>query len=321
MKRIPVAFCFDDNMWMLFGVAITSLLYHSVGKCSYDIYCVVPDTFCESKRHELEMLIANKDKNSTITFLNANHDFDKSNTKQYSVGIYYRFMLVKLLPNIDKIIYTDVDVVFTDSLIDLFNIDLKKNLIAGISDATQNRMWPSNKNAYVNSGVLVINLSEIRKLNMYKQWLKLSMDDCFDYPDQDILNKTCDGKITYLPMRYNYMPGDGNRLQCAVNSGVYAQSDYDNARHNPCIIHYILRQPWKNRENIDGPNWWKYCYMTPFYAWFYNNINHELNLIKKDILLFNCIKLITIKVRQHKIKYYLFGFIPLFLVKIPDRFA
>jgi lipopolysaccharide biosynthesis glycosyltransferase len=165
-----------------------------------------------------------------------------------------------------------------------------------------------------------MNVKELRKLDLYKIWIDLSKEDIFNYPDQDILNKTCDGKILYVPMRYNYMPGAGGRFEKPIKAGIYTEQEYKQALINPAIVHYILRQPWKNRENILGDFWWKYAYMTPFYAYFRSKIDHEPDLIKKDVLLFNCIKLMTIKVRQTKVKYYLFGFIPLFLVKIPDRF-
>ena len=221
---------------------------------------------------------------------------------------------------VDKIIYCDADTTFHDNLLKLWDLDIKDNLIAAVSDADQNnRLWPKMGN-YINSGVLLMNIKELRKKNMYKDWLNLSKQSCFAYPDQDILNKTCDGKILYLPMRYNYMPGGGGRFERPIEQGIYSRAEYIEAVKNPAIIHYILRQPWKNRENIVGDLWWKYAAMTPFYAYFRSKIDHVPDLIKKDVLLFNCIKVMTIKVRQTRVKYYLFGFIPLFLIKMPDRF-
>lgn len=320
LPKINVAFCFDENMWMLAGVAIASLLYHAMEKCCYDIYCVVPQDLSQSKRDELGLIVKNMDENSKIIFLNANNDFNDSVTHQYSIGIYFRFMLLKLLPKtVDRIIYSDVDVVFCDNLLDLYNVDMKNNLIAGVSDAEQGRQFPKNGN-YINSGVLLMNMKELKKLDLYDKWIDLSKQDVFAYPDQDILNKTCDGKILYLPMRYNYMPGPGGRFEKPIRDVIYTQDDYVEAVKNPAIVHYILRQPWKNRENLLGDLWWKYAAMTPFYAYFRNKIDHEPNLIKKDILLFNCIKIFTVKVRQTRVKYYLFGFIPLFLIKMPERF-
>ena len=320
LPKINIAFCFDSNMWMLAGVAITSLLYHTMNKCSYDIYCVVPENLSQSKRDELSMIVKKADTNSNLIFLNATHDFDGSATKQYTVGIFFRFMLLKLLPkNIDKIIYCDSDVTFHDNLLGLYNVDMKHNLLAGVADAEQGRQYPKN-GMYINSGVLLMNIKELRKIGLYEQWLELSRQDIFVYPDQDILNKTCDGKILYLPMRYNYMPGPGGRFEDPIKVGTYTKQDYIEAVDNPAIVHYILRQPWKNRENLLGDLWWKYCYMSPFFMYFRSRIDHEANLVKKDILLFNIIKILTIKIRQTKEKYYLFGFIPLILIKKPDRF-
>lgn len=320
LPKINIAFCFDENVWMLGGVAITSLLYHAMGKCSYDIYCVVPETFAQSKRDELEKIVKDKDTNSNIIFLTANHDFDKSGAGPYTIGTFFRFMLLKLLPSsVKKIIYSDIDVTFHDNLLDFYNIDMGNNLIGGVPDADQGRQWPKN-GLYINAGVLLLNVAELRKADLYNTWVDLATTGGFEYFDQDILNKTCDGRILILPMRYNYMPGGGGRFERPISAGTYTQQDYTDAVKNPAIIHYILRQPWKNRENIVGDLWWKYAYMTPFYACFRNKIDHEPNLIKKDILLFNCIKIFTVKVRQTRVKYYLFGFIPLFLVKLPDRF-
>ena len=193
IEKINIAFCFDENMYMLAGVAIASLLYHAMNNCAYDIYCIVPEAFAKSKRDELVAMVESKDKNSKIIFLNANRDFDNSVVKQYTPGIFYRFMLLKLLPkNIDKIIYCDVDVTFHDNLIDLYNIDMKDNLIAGVADADQLcRAYPNN-GSYINSGILLMNVSKLRLINAYDEWLKLSKQDIFAYPDQDILNKTCE---------------------------------------------------------------------------------------------------------------------------------
>lgn len=313
---ISVAFCFDNNMWMLAGVAIASLLYHGQGQVEYNIYCVVPKNLGAAKRRELVDMVARLDENSRIEFLDANNDFDASVVKQYTTGIYFRFMLAKLLPDTDKIIYCDVDVSFGDSLKELFAIDMGQNIIAGVRDASQGRKWPSNKNGYVNSGVLMLNLAEIRRLGMYEQWIELSRSEEFAYPDQDILNKTCDGKILYLPLKYNYMCGaDGHRLSAVIPQGIYSAQEVEDAKANPVIIHYILRQPWLGRAHMCGDQWWRYAAMTPFYAAFQARITQMPDVVIKKVLLFNCINLMTIKIRQHNVKYYLFGKIPLCRVK------
>lgn len=314
-KKISIAFCFDNNMWTHAGVAITSLLYHGRGVCAYDIYCVVPSDFGGSKRRELTSVVANMDPNSKISFLNANNDFDDSVTHQYTVGIYYRFMLAKMLPKIKRIIYADVDVAFNDCLDELYNCDIGDNVIAGVRDASQGRAWPSQKNGYINSGVLVMDLDKIRRLGLYEKWIELSKCDQFMYPDQDILNKTCDGRILYLPLKFNYMPGAGNWLQPAVAQGIYSESEFMDATKNPVIIHYILRQPWLGRANLCGDVWWRYCAMTPFYAAFLARIRQMPDVVVKYVKVLNCINVMKIKMRQNDIKCYLFGLIPICRIK------
>lgn len=228
-KRISVAFCFDENMWMLAAVAIASLLRHRRGRAPYDIYCVVPADFANARRDEMQDMVAKRDADSRLVFLDANHDFDKAVTHQYTVGIFYRFMLARLLPDVDKIIYCDADVSFCDSLQDLYDMDMGDNVIAGVRDVSQGRPWPANKNGYVNSGVLVMNLAAVRESGMYKEWQRLAMQDCFAYPDQDILNKTCDGRMLYLPLRYNYMPGAGGRFGPAIAAGIYTAAEIGRA--------------------------------------------------------------------------------------------
>ena len=316
VPSINVAFCFDNNMWMLAGVAIASLLYQGCGQVIYNIYCVVPKNLGAAKRRELTNMVAAMDEKSSIVFLDANDDFDASVTKQYTTGIYFRFMLARLLPDVDKIIYCDADVSFGDSLNEMFEIDMGDNVIAGVRDASQGRKWPSNKNGYINSGVLIINLAQVRQLGLYEKWIELSKSDEFAYPDQDILNKTCDGRILYLPLKYNYMCGaDGRRLSAVVPCGIYSKDELEDARNNPVVVHYILRQPWLGRAHLLGDQWWRYAAMTPFYEAFRARVSQMPDIEIKKVLLFNFINLMTIKTRQHNVKYYLFGKIPLFRIK------
>lgn len=311
---VNVAFCFDENMGMLAGVSIMSLIYHA--RRPVDIYCVVPSDFSTAMRGELTRMVHEFNPMHQITFLNANHDFDASVTKQYTTGIYYRFMLVKLLPaHIDRIIYLDADTTVCGDLGELFDGDMGKNLIAGVRDGGQNRPWPSNPNGYINSGVLVMNIREIRRTKIYDVWRQLSMSDEFSYPDQDILNKTCDGRIQYVGPAYNYMCGDGTRLDRAGEMGIYTRDELASAHKNPMIIHYILRQPWRGRENAMGHIWWRYAAMTPFYHAFRAKLDQRPNTTRQWILIFNMIPLCLIITRDRRREYRLFGIIPLVKIK------
>ena len=314
-ERISIAFCFDDNLWMQAGVAIASLLYQANGAL-YDIYCVVPAHFAQSRRREIINIAKNLNADAHVVFLDANNDFDGAPTREYTTGIFYRFMLVKLLPKtVDKIIYADVDTVFCDSLADMYAIDMGENLIAGVADADQGRPFPAKHNGYINSGVLIMNMAQIRRQKLYDVWHRMAMAGGFRYADQDILNKTCDGRILYLPPRYNYMPGPGGRFAKTIENGIYSARAVFDAQTNPAIIHFILRRPWLGHDNLCADQWWRYAAMTPFYAAFRAKIDTAPDVVETRVLLFAAIPLLKIKYMRDNVRCLLFGKIPLYRCK------
>ena len=47
---------------------------------------------------------------------------------------YYRYLIADLKPQLDKCLYIDVDVIVSDSLNGLWNIDMGQNYIAGVQE-------------------------------------------------------------------------------------------------------------------------------------------------------------------------------------------
>ena len=190
-KRVNIAFCFNKNLVKVAKVTIISLLENSKNKCNYNIYCVIDNSVSEKDKKGYFNLMK-KYSNNTLTFLYANNDFNKSYLGKWNVGIYYRLQLVKLLPNLDKIIYVDVDTVFLNDLSDADKIDLKDNIIAGVKDSDN----------YINSGFCIFNLKEIRKQKLYDKWIHLSQINKYNFPDQDLLNYTTQNKQKYISLKY-----------------------------------------------------------------------------------------------------------------------
>ncbi|MDR0618122.1 MAG: hypothetical protein LBG23_05145 [Endomicrobium sp.] len=82
-------------------------------------------------------------------------------------------------------------------------------------------MYPITKNdIYINAGVLLLNLKNLRADNVNKSWINLAEKESFPFHDQDIINLTCKGKIVFLPPEYNFAT--------------------DNAK----IIHFANNKPW-----------------------------------------------------------------------------
>ncbi len=248
-ETINVAFCFDKRGANLAAVAITSLLNVSQNKCHYDIYCVVPKDLDNETKKTVSSLT--KGTKSKIIFLAANNDFDKSYLHHWPISIYYRTMLPKLLPNIDKIIYADIDVIFCNNLIEAYNIDMGNNYISGVK---------AHNDTYINSGFLIMNLKQIRKDKIYTKWIKESQINKYLNPDQDLLNYTCNGHILYLPLKYNFQPMDGTHI-----FKYHTDVEISDIQHHLVVLHFSnWMKPWHKKENrpIFSELWWQYADKT-----------------------------------------------------------
>jgi lipopolysaccharide biosynthesis glycosyltransferase len=246
-SSIDVAFCFDENVVEQAKLSIVSLL-RSAGSVSYNIYCLVPKNFRQSFKNELESIIKKQCDSSSITFLEANDDFEQS-CKWKTPAIYYRLMLPRLLPHLDKIIYADVDTIFHNSLAEVNRVNLGLNLVAGVKDMLNvSSAWKSVKDnflkrklvrgEYINSGFLIMNLKELRIQNLYEKWVEISLENDHLFPDQNILNYTCKGKKLFLPLKYNFVPTVYAR---ALLENVYSLDEYNEAIAHPIMVHYAGR--------------------------------------------------------------------------------
>lgn len=248
-KRIPVAFCFDANGCKLAAVAIKSLLDSSKDRCDYDIYCVIADdvdkTLCDIIKNVTKGTL------SKVYFKHGNHDFDKSYRAGWPIAVWYRLMLPELLPDVDKIIYADIDIIFCNDLIDMHELNMGTNVVAGV---------PTQKSGYINSGFLVMDLAKIRKESIYDTWVKTSQEHQFQNPDQDLLNYTCKNRILFLPVKYNFQARLGSRI-----FKMYSEIELDDLKHNLVIMHYSnYIKPWDTNRTrpIYSELWWKVARTT-----------------------------------------------------------
>ena len=250
--QIPIAFCFNGNGYKLAAVAIKSLILSAKKRCDYTIYCVIDRSVLAEHRRVLGQMIQGS--SSQIVFITANHDFDRANRRGWPVAIYYRMMLPKLLPDLDRIIYADIDTIFCQDLTELAQLDMGTNLVAGVRDYA---------NGYINSGLLVMNLSRMRAENIYDKWLSAAHRKDYKNPDQDLLNYTTRGRILYLPLRFNFQSMLGARLFKTHDARAF-----DDLRHRLVVMHYSnWMKPWYSpiKRPVFSDIWWNIARQTGLY--------------------------------------------------------
>ena len=118
-------------------------------------------------------------------------DTNKLRGDYVTMTIYFRLFIADMFPQYDKAIYIDADTVAEDDLTTLFATDLGDNLVAGVADPVMmtypetmtyiQRDFGIRPGKYINSGVLVMNLAQMRQEHFSDRFLHL----CEDLPLYD----------------------------------------------------------------------------------------------------------------------------------------
>lgn len=173
--------------------------------------------------------------------------------KRYPIEIYFRIFAAKYLPkNLDKILYLDTDIVVINKLKELYETDFENNYFIATTHIQkllhkfhEIRLGLNKKYPYINTGVLLMNLTELRKRPIEKE--------VFDFvrknkkklmlPDQDIISTLYGDKIKLVDnLKYNL----GERALNLYNiSHPTHQITTKWINKNAIIIHYYGRnKPW-----------------------------------------------------------------------------
>ena len=179
---------------------------------------------------------------------------------------YYRLLIPEIFRNLDKCIYLDGDTICCSDILELYEEQVDDYYIGGCmgellnwnADFAKNiaaRLDVPSGERYINAGVLLMNLNELRKIS--RQLISESHKN-YQTQDQDVINKCCYGKIKFLHPKYNLYSWTENMFKKNMVFR-YNERDMEEAIHNPCIIHYAneYTKPWRNNKCILYDFWWK----------------------------------------------------------------
>ena len=258
---IPVFFAVDDGYIPFLGIALKSLIDNASDENKYQIKILYTNVSGENirriKKYEKE--------NINIEFVDLNKQLEDIKEKLYtrnyfSNTTYYRLFIPELYPEYKKAIYIDSDTICLTDIANLYNIDMKNNLIAGVPDGAiqaidvfkdyvERVVGVSDYNNYFNAGIIVMNLEELRKYKFQDKFIYMLGKVRFEVAqDQDYMNRLCKGRVKLLDFSWNRMPIMGK------------QTGYIN------IIHYNLgAKPWYFDDVLYQEYFWKYAEKTDFY--------------------------------------------------------
>lgn len=180
-----------------------------------------------------------------------------------NVMMYARLLLPSMLPNLDKIIYLDCDLVVNRDLKDLWDFDINGVALAMAPDhyyndkATLQRLGMKDC-YYLNSGVMVMNLDYCRRHDVPKRIISFIEErgEELIFFDQDALNVILQKERKELPTKYNCSPFHFIKIIDSLPIE-WRKAIYD-ARENPIIFHYMGKaKPWLLGSYVPGKELFK----------------------------------------------------------------
>lgn len=262
MNIIPIAFAFDNNLVLPACVCIESLLRNANPDTLYEIF-IISSANDKLDTYSLDKMIRNFS-NGRITYREISNVFDKGfEIRGITTPAYYRLMIPSLIPEYDKILYSDVDVIFREDLTQFYQIDIGDCYFGGVDALCSNRnglvsyvkdvMKLPIENGFYYSGNLVINSKQILKDNLIPSFIDEAKKK-YLYQDMDIINKVCNGRIYKLPVSFCLT----NYLIEAIHKGKasISKADADVALRSG-IVHYNGTKPWSG-QCYNQDIWWSY---------------------------------------------------------------
>jgi lipopolysaccharide biosynthesis glycosyltransferase len=194
---IPIVFSTDKNLVMPTAVCISSLLLNANSDDFYDVYIVVDCNVSEADRHKLQSL--EQHFTCAIHVVEFQYDIAQAWTwLHFTQATYFRLFIPDIIQNYDKIFYSDVDVIFRNSISKLYStIDLDEYYLAATTTSVDPDYIKSihcDPQSYFCGGFMLLNLSKMRKDKLIPKFVE-QLSHSFTYVDQDILNIVCKGKV------------------------------------------------------------------------------------------------------------------------------
>ena len=283
---VAIAMSSSDEYIPYLSVCLQSLVDNSSINNKYDI--IIFSSAPESCRKQL-IIDAYTRENISIRFYNPRKILDnvKLNITHsyFNEACYYRIAASEVLSEYQKIIFTDIDLIFKGDINELAQIDIgnapiaackepiweqfiqKKVKICGqnIVDYTNNTLKLKDINTYYNTGVLVINVKKFKENNYFEKLKQLINENVFIYQEQCALNKLLNHLTFKLDPIWN----------CEISPR------FDSNILSAKIVHFLGgEKPWKNPDKKYTYIWWYYARRTPFYEILIQRLVLQLPSIK-----------------------------------------
>ena len=294
---IHIALTIDNKYIYPLLVFLTSLFDSRANTTFYIIHIMTSKNLRPEYFTKINSLMEKQGKNiSNVTYYNMGDDFKGAITGTHiSTAAYYRIALPSLLPYVDKIIYTDTDVLNFCDLSEMYSLEFKEKMYfmgtldqIGLLNELKSLGIITKK--YMNSGILLMNLKGMRKDGIEQKIRKYIFSHYLDHHDQTAINGACYENYEILSFKYatfNFKSFENMVEWNNKQDKLYRYNDLELRQgfYEPRLLHFAgWTKPWdKKWNNINGEYWWYYAKKSGFYDEILRTYGFSKDVIEKNL--------------------------------------
>lgn len=284
LDDIVIVFACSENFVPYLSVALQSIVENARAGRRYDVVVLTRNI---SPASMITLTRQTKADNVGIGFLDVDAalgDIELPHHGHFRPETYYRLLAPQLLPNVDKAIYLDSDLVVNADVAELFDTDVTGYPLAATRDADtigqidgydttvgpylRDELGMDDPHDYFQAGVLLMNLAQLRATVTPHEFLTLSTQRMWRWLDQDVLNKVVNGRYVRVHMRWNYLMDWQHlrRSHIVANAPADVRAEYDEAAADPAIVHFAGpdNRPWLYPDADGADLFWRYAMSSPY---------------------------------------------------------
>ena len=276
-QKISVAYGLDNKYTYPTLVSMISILENASKYTFYTFYLLVEKNVFKNQNKEKFMHLEEKYNRCKVNILElTNENLSNARTNRYPMAAYYRLLLAKLIPDLNRIIYLDGDTIIFTDLTEMINLEMNDNIMLGFVDNSfkNAEQFGIKTYKYVTSGVLLINLKKMRKENISQKFFDFIDNNKkkLTQEDQTVINIVLHGRIDLLPPKFGMWNFKNRESVLSHNYygnkklGVQAYSDEEILKgwRHPSILHFATkRKPWNKNQfkyrKFFYDKWWDYA--------------------------------------------------------------
>nr|MCR5372234.1 CotH kinase family protein [Solobacterium sp.] len=209
----------------------------------------------------------------------------RASSPQWTAAVFYDLLVPFIMPEYERVLYCDSDMVFTADPGELFEMPFEGHPAIAVRDSLKmsaeiapDNVFIQNQLAflaeyagirdlsdYFNTGVVMFSIPAIDK----DLWLE-RIRTALSFPvlptvDQDVLNYVLQGDVRFAPKRFNLQA----QMLAHIHGGTLSEeaAAYLDASTCPVIIHYAsIEKPWIYPDCMLNTRFWHYAERSPYYG-------------------------------------------------------